>query len=393
MILQPFLLFYVISMALGAGLIFAAPDYAIQFNSELDPFLIRIPNLSGLVILFLPFILFSPFVRKILAPKTVKFSFFNPDLGKLHWIISFLWFGFFAYSVLTFPYSFAETYSAFQDYKKFIQLRGEMYEYYGYVHYVVLYTIAPLVMGHYVFCSRNKRFALVIYLFLASYMILTLLTFQKAPIMVMGLFFIYAKFLVGKFRLFGAGLIASALFLFFFGVQYLVLGGAWKLESNIVHVFTRMAWGSISAVNTYGVYLNYEGLDFPLKAASSEVSITLHQLLYPSNETSFGRVPVPAHIQAFAEGGVVYSVFLQIVLATLFAYFPVRKVHNDYFKFLIMIMLVVFSYYLAQVSLLNALYASMGVLWAALALIAWWILSKLVHEKSDFPQNKQVVRE
>lgn len=206
-------------------------------------------------------------------------------------------------------------------------------------------------------------------------------TFQLAPLAVFGVALVASAEQLGYIELGGrrlvivaAGLLAVTL------LVNAVKSGEFEIEAAVMALIFRMPMAFPFYVTAFPDSIPFIGIDWtgPMlgRGVDPGTSFSMAQFVYPRSPIG-SAMTAPAHVEAYAQGGVLYAMTTIVVIALFIAGVArVRQLarrsaiwHAFYIQSLVML------YYLTQTSLRGVIWDSYGLYWSALSLGGLAILS------------------
>lgn len=146
----------------------------------------------------------------------------------------------------------------------------------------------------------------------------------------------------------------------------------WSIVDSLTLIAYRMAVGTVAYVKIFPSMVDYLGIDLMLDVLgfgqSSDAGLIVFDYLYPSVIGVQGYAPAPAHIAAYAEGGVLYSLFALVLIGWFIRFSGNLSFYNNFprygaLMYAIYMQSIVIIYYLSQTSWRNVLISSYGIIW------------------------------
>lgn len=214
-----------------------------------------------------------------------------------------------------------------RDYRANIQLRTSMAAALGDTHYGFVYMGIPAicVLALVDAVRSGRRVAWAAFLGLSSLLsILYAATLTKGNIVVFGLAVVMAAVVTGLIRAKGiaVAVLAGFIVLTLMG-GVLSGGGLFEVARSFLNIVFRMASGVPFYVAIFPSQVPYVGLDLGLGVLGfgpqNAANLIVANLMFPADTWVQGAIPAPAHIAAFAQGGVWWSLATMIMVGVLIA--------------------------------------------------------------------------
>jgi hypothetical protein len=156
----------------------------------------------------------------------------------------------------------------------------------------------------------------------------------------------------------------------------------WSFSDSASLAVFRMASSYPYYVSLFPDVIPYGGLDLGLHllglAKPNTDAIDVWAYMYPSIHWVQGATPAAAHMRAYAEGGVVYSLVMLVGIGFLLrAVTTFRQRVEGPFAYALYMQALVFLYYLTQTSIREAVISCYGFFWAVVAIGLVQMLSQL----------------
>jgi len=378
---------YLLTTVIGATII-ALPggrELWIEYNGGADTAVLQsFTNARYWFLLYSP-LLVPPFVamtaeRIRLLPSARTANRRPPEITLLAFAIVFALFAGYCFFTLSINGYLGDAVGILRlegDYVSVIQLRADIFSDLGRTFFGLLYVGLP-ILSHVAFYQALKlreykwRFAFVFSVF--TICILVLLTAQKGPLILYFLSLTIGYSVIRRVRIWaitGAALICLATLNAF---QILVVGDWSMLQSAFLVIF-RMANAFPYYCSLFPEVLHFTGIDVGLdlvglvpKPNENEV---VFDYMYPDVHWVQGAAPAPAHLAAYAQGGMPFAVatLLLIGIAVAVVASAGRRLERA-LSYGAYIGGLLFLYYLTQITVRGALITNYGLAWAAVVLLA-----------------------
>jgi len=262
------------------------------------------------------------------------------------------------------------------DYQSFILLREEAFSKLGRVFFGFLYMTLPTLSNIAMFQFFYKKRAIWAVIFLVSFLATTLfvlMTMQKGVLLVYYLALFAGYIVLRKVRVL---LLFSSM-----GIGILLLTAlqayatqTWDLLASVYNLIFRMAGSVVFYLNLFPHVLPHSGIDMGLDLLGilpkPEDPRNVFQLMYPKIGGEVGEAPSPAHVSAYAQSGMWFSILTLILIGIALNVFPyLRRRAASPYAFALFVEGLVLFYYLTQVNLRGALITSYGYVWVIFAVI------------------------
>lgn len=271
------------------------------------------------------------------------------------------------------------------DYYASIGLRSEIFSSLGTVFFGLLYMGLPTLAHfalHKAVTTRTWFWRFCFLGLVLTVSLLTLLTIQKAPLFVFFLSLAIGYVVLKRGRLWVLLVSCAVGFLALNSIQLFVLGDWSALQGFYLIVF-RMANGFPYYVNAYPRIVPHPGPDFALDllglAPKPNTTATVFNLMYPEVLYVQGNAPAPAHVDAYAQAGIWFSM-MTLVIIGIYLYLVAllkTKVH-DTLGYVFYIEGIVLAYYLTQVTIRDCLLTGYGLVWIAAPIVFLMVVDKCI---------------
>lgn len=204
---------------------------------------------------------------------------------------------------------------------------------------------------------------------------LSVATLQKSIILVYLVVLGIGGQLAGRVRARALVWWGAGLLLLFTGLQWFFVG-PWGVGQSAGQVVLRMAVGYPYYLGLFPDPFPFYGVDWQgvllgthLTIPTPDYNLLVSNLMWSGGAVQ-GAVPAPAVVSAYAEGGVVYSIVVCLVIAVVLALagrLGRRGLEGPY-RFAFFLALIQTAYYLTQVPLLGAFWQSYGLKWGVVGI-------------------------
>ncbi|MBV9083684.1 MAG: hypothetical protein JOZ62_13475 [Acidobacteriaceae bacterium] len=264
------------------------------------------------------------------------------------------------------------------DYQSLITARSSMMTQLSGHFYGFVYVGFPALSVIALFQWRRMRNTLWCGLFgisVVAVVYFTLATVQKSPLFVYMLGIFLALVTIGALRIWVIPVIAGTGMLVLTALQTVFLGD-WSTLQSLSLIIFRMASSYPFFVNLYPKHIPYLPLNFGFGllgwGTTLDMNIRVFDYMYPDIFWVQGHAAAPAHICAFAQGGIAPALLVMLLIggAIVFVGRLRSRVANSPVLFGVYIQGLIALYFLTQVSLRGALLESYGLLYAVLPVAA-----------------------
>ena len=157
----------------------------------------------------------------------------------------------------------------------------------------------------------------------------------------------------------------------------------WQLADSFRQIVYRMSVAFPFYVNVYPDHLPFDGIYLGLNAIGigepSGVSEHVFNFMYPSITHIQGHAVAAAHVDAYAQGGMLYAMTIVTLIGLMLAVMPeVASRLRGPTGYVLFVQLLIFTYYLTQTSLVTAVIGAYGFAWAIIGLLPLWIAERFV---------------
>ncbi len=275
------------------------------------------------------------------------------------------------------------------NYRTLMGHRSDMFTSLGTEYFIIAYSVVPTLCNFALYEAVKSRslawqIALVISLGLAAF--LTLSTLQKAYLMIILLSLGLGLVTLRVIRLRSLAIFAAGSFVLLTLMQtYLI--GQWQLQDTARHLIFRMAHAYPYYINLYPTHMPFEGIYLGLNLIGvgepSQISPNVMHYIHLSLGADLAHAPAAAHVDAYAQGGVIYSFAMLTVIGVLLGKLGgLRLDRRGPIAFAFYIQVLVFAYYLTQASFVTSVIGSYGIAWSVPALAPIWCWQKFVSKYS-----------
>jgi len=273
------------------------------------------------------------------------------------------------------------------QYQTHITARREAFSAFGTVFFGLLYVGIP-ALSFVAFLKwmerRNPAWgaAFAISVIVVAWFLLA--TAQKAPLIAYLIMLCVAAWSYSSRKT--LAFMTGALVVFFtVTVVQLLFRESWELFDTILHLLLRVGVAIPYYAAIYPEYEAFAGIDLGLdllglaSARYAFISQTVFDYVYPTvTSIAAGNAPAPAHVNAYAEGGLLYMLFTEVVVAAwiVFTAWVLRRMKGPIGQaFGLSCLLTI--YYLSQVSFRLSIVGSYGILWPTVILAAYSLINVL----------------
>ncbi len=273
------------------------------------------------------------------------------------------------------------------DYLAMLQLRQMATEGLGRMFFGLLYMGIPALAQVSCYQAVRKRAWSWRVSFLATIVtvcVLNLFTAQKAPIFVFVLSIGIGWARLTRRSLWGLAAGGALSFVLLNSIQTFLLRSWGALQSLYLIIF-RMADSFPYYLNLYPGILPYTGIDVALDliglASRPTRPADVISYMYPMKVTLYLRAaPAPAHVDAYAQAGVAYSLLILVVCGLMLKTVAVLgRSESGPVRHALFVQGLVSAYYLSQVSIRDVLITSYGIAWSLVAVAALIAGSSLLY--------------
>lgn len=263
------------------------------------------------------------------------------------------------------------------DYMAMILLRSEIMAGLGRVFFGLVYISLPALSFAALYqCMRLRTVGWqgVFVFTCAVNAILCLATMMKGQLLIYLLFLAVGLFEIGTIRprtllLLLAGVVASLTMLQTFFIEQ------WTIADSATLIVFRMASSFPYYLSLYPDVLPFGGIDVGLHlfgiGQPANDAVDMFAFMYPTIDWVAGAAPAPAHVRAYAEAGVPYSLLVTIVAGAVVAFAAsLRRRVGGAISFAFYLESLVMLYYLTQTSLRESIISCYGFFWTVVALAA-----------------------
>jgi hypothetical protein len=265
------------------------------------------------------------------------------------------------------------------DYGSMINLRIDLFGGMGMSVFSVIYVCIPslvLVAVHRALITKSAYWIVGLVALGIFSLTLQLMTVQKTIAIIEILSLTVALFVLKRIKFFS--LIAGiSITLIFLTVTQNFFSIGWSIEDSLTLVLYRMAIGVVSYINIFPHTVEFLGPDMLLDiigiGQGSLASQIVFDFIYPTVTGIQGSAPAPAHISAYAEGGVIYGCIILVIVGLAIRFNGAllkvaQENRGSSIVFAASVQTLVTIYYFTQVSLRDALISSYGLIWPYLTL-------------------------
>lgn len=271
------------------------------------------------------------------------------------------------------------------DYQTIILLRAQMMSVLGNTFYGILYMSLPSFahLALYQAAVKRERGWLVAFLFVSFLIvIITLSTMQKSILFVYMISIVLGLLVLGVVRFWIVPVAGVAGIIALTAIQLFTLG-EWSILDSVTHVFFRMANSFPFYVNLFPDELPFWGVDLFLDiggfGTGPDDNLVVFEYMFPTVDFTQGAAAAPSHMRAYAQGGVLNSLFVLALTGWIMVVFArFRKHLEGPFLYSIFIQGLIFFYYMTQTSIRECLLSSYGLRWVVIGLGSAVIVSKIM---------------
>ncbi len=270
------------------------------------------------------------------------------------------------------------------SYRSAIVQRAEMMAALSPAFYGVIYMGLPTLAYVGLYCAARTRRRSWILLTAAAAVAtawLSVVTVQKAIILVFLVFFGIGVYLLGLIRTRLLVALGAGLFVLLTSMQVAVVGAFGAFQS-LVHLVLRVGPAYPYYLGLFPDIHPFYGVDWQgtlfgraLTRPSPDYNLIVSNALYASSPVQ-GASPIGAVASAYAEGGVGYALamggMLGVILVGVSRFG--RRALTGPLRFALFLQLLTVAYYLSQVPLQATIWQSYGVKWGLLTLAVLWAL-------------------
>jgi hypothetical protein len=168
----------------------------------------------------------------------------------------------------------------------------------------------------------------------------------------------------------------------------------WSIGQSVDLVIYRLACSYPYYLVLYPDAIPHFGIDFGFHYLGlvdpPQDNVAVFNYMYPTVNWIQGAVAAPAHVRAYAQAGVLFSL---LTLASFGVFIKlVGDLHRNIrgpLSFGMYIQSLVFLYYLTQISLVDAVLSSYGIVWAVVGLSPLWVLMQLPSCRQAVPVQRK----
>jgi hypothetical protein len=286
------------------------------------------------------------------------------------------------------------------NYAKMISLRTEMMEGLGNSFYGLIYVSLPALSHCALYEAVNRNGVVWRLLFVITLLVtaaLSVAIIQKALLLVYLIAVTVGLLHLGVIRRRMLLLAAVGGFVLL-TLMTSVFVEDWQFGQSFDLLIFRGASSFPYYVTLYPEQLPHPGPDFGLHifgiGDSPRDNLDVFERMYPSIWWMQGAASGPAHVRAFAQAGFGFSIFVVALIGVAVNLVDrLRQRISGPISFSIYIQAVVGLYYLTQVSLLDSLFTSYGLYWAAFILVPLWLLNRVLLVKAPAPAANEMTSE
>ncbi len=256
------------------------------------------------------------------------------------------------------------------DYVAVISLRDQIFNSMGRVFFGLLYMSLP-TLAHFALYKavRIASWTWRLLFLLTSLLtcLLILLTFQKSLLLLFLLSLAMGLAILGRLKIWMLFTSGIGAFLLLNSIQIFILGD-WQALQGLYLIIFRMANAFPFYVNLYPRVLPYMGIDlgldlFGLVPKPNEVE-TVFNYMYPAINWAQGAAPAPAHLAAYAQAGIWFSVVTMLFIGWYLSFLAALKTKtNTSVGYVLFVQGLTGAYYLTQITVRGFLLTSYGLIW------------------------------
>lgn len=269
------------------------------------------------------------------------------------------------------------------DFFWLMSLRSQMFETLPSSLYRLVYTGLPVLSFCALYQSAQTRRLIWRVLFVGMFSTvcyLNLCTVQKAMLLVYFVALGIGLYELGRLKLKVLVFQFCTAFCLLTGLQYFYLP-EWSFQQSLEQIVFRVAQSFPYYLNVYPDHVPYLGIDlgqhlFGVGFSPNDNAVVFN-FMYPSITWIQGAAAAPAHARAYAQAGEGFSLLTVVIIG--WALLRIDAFHRRVrgpLTFALYLQMLVFLYHLNQVSLVDAVLSSYGLLWAVVALapmFAWGV--------------------
>lgn len=262
------------------------------------------------------------------------------------------------------------------DFLSIIILRETLMLSLGSVFFGLVYITLPMLS----FCAlyriietRKVAWVVTFGIMVCSNVVLSMALMQKSPVILYLVFVGVACVELGLIRWQALGGLAALLVMFLTTLQSFMLQD-WDYSRSFSLMTFRMAQTFPYYISVYPEILEFAGIDFGQHfIGMGEVArdnLDVFNYMYPDITWVQGAAPGPAHLRAYSQGGVLFSIFTLILIGmSMKLIIAIRRTMNGPASFALYIECLVFLYYLTQTSLRESILSCYGIFWGIVGII------------------------
>jgi hypothetical protein len=270
------------------------------------------------------------------------------------------------------------------DYQSQILMRTEILDSFQARFFGIIYNLLPGLT----YCAVHqcvRRPSAAWYATLAGFSLVTatlsLATMQKSIVLLFLLMLAVGLVELKVLRWKTFAVAALGLFIALTAMQVWLLPWEWRVIDTVKLIMFRLGSSYPYYLNIYPRWQPHLGVDLGLSllglASRPDNYRVVNDFMYPSITWVQGAATAPAHVCAYAEGGPVYALLMSPFIALFVtAASLLRQDLRSPFRFAFYMQMLISLYNLANMSLVDTLFSSYGMMWTALGLVPIWLLAK-----------------
>jgi hypothetical protein len=278
-----------------------------------------------------------------------------------------------------------DTFLAFQgDFHGHIVMRTELFDSHSSSFFGIIYTLLPALS----FCAlfqwlhrHTVAWRCMTVLCCAFTCVLNLGTLQKSKALFFLLMLTFGMVELKMVRWKTFVTVALTCFLLFTAMQIWILTAEnWSSTDTISLLVFRMSTCYPYYINIYPAWEPFIGVDLGLNAVGlAEVpkdNLVVFKIMYPDLVYAQGAAAAPAHVRAYAQGGMTLALVTTAVIALFVTVAAIlRKNLRSPLCFAFYMQMLIALYNLANTSLVETMTSGYGLIWATIGLCSVWLVS------------------
>jgi len=261
------------------------------------------------------------------------------------------------------------------DYTAAILLRARIFGSVGTFFFAQIYVGLPALSHFALFKAFQTRLLVWKFLFVipaGTTIFLILLTLQKGTLLVYFLSLGLGLLVMERIRFKAAIVLGGVTFLFLNAFQIFILG-EWEVLQSLYLILFRMANSFPYYVNLFPRVLPYTGVDLGLDmvglAPGRSENLQAFNYMFPDIRWTQGAAPAPAHVVAYAQAGIWFSILILLFIAAYLVLLSrLKKNTGNPFGYVLFLQGTVGAYYLTQISIRDFVCSSYGLIWTLFVL-------------------------